>query len=55
MATWLKDGKYDPRPFESCLLEAFGQGRRMFDTADGAISGTRHANLNSASSRITMD
>ncbi|KAK3063067.1 hypothetical protein LTS18_002815, partial [Coniosporium uncinatum] len=43
MATWLKDGKYDPRPFESCLLEAFGEGRRMFDAADGAVSGTKVA------------
>jgi len=43
MATWLKDGKYDPRPFESCLLEVFGEGRRMFDAADGAVSGTKVA------------
>ncbi|KAK3059950.1 hypothetical protein LTS18_009671 [Coniosporium uncinatum] len=43
MATWLKDGKYDPRPFESCLLEAFGEGRRVFDAADGAVSGTKVA------------
>ncbi|KAK3063449.1 hypothetical protein LTS18_000298 [Coniosporium uncinatum] len=43
MATWLKDGKYDPRPFESCLLEAFGEGQRMFDAADGAVSGTKVA------------
>jgi hypothetical protein len=40
---WVSDGAYDPLVMETCLKEAFGVMRRVFDAFPGVPSGTRVA------------